>query len=102
MVLFLLKSMIKEMTLISKLLTILILTEMYHVLHHTGFTFHNLFGLIGPVLSLRISVIAIVLSLKSSSHKDIGMTNFVKLSLNSIIGISLSLASIKVMRQGIS
>ena len=50
-----------------------------------------------PVLSLRISVIAIVLSLKSSSHKDIGMTNFVKLSLNSIIGISLSLASIKVI-----
>ena len=80
MVLFLLKSMIKEMTLISKL-----------------FTFHNLFGLLGPVLSLRISVIAIVLLLKSYSNKDTGMTNFVKLSLNSIIEISLSLASIKVI-----
>src|SRR5210317_1368012 len=69
MVLFLLKSMIKEMTLISKQLTILILTEMYHVLHHTESTFHNLFGLLGPVLSLWISVIAIVLLLKSDSNK---------------------------------
>jgi len=53
-------------------LTILILTEMYHVLHHTGFTFHNYFDLIGPVLSMRISVIAILLLLKSSSNTDTG------------------------------
>jgi len=67
------------------------------VLHHKGFTFHNLFGLLVPVLSLRISVIEIVLLLKNSSNQDTGMTNFVKLSLNSIIEISLSLASINVI-----
>ena len=47
--------------------------------------------------SLRISVIAIMLLLKSSSNKDTGMTNFVKLSLNSNIEISLSFASINVI-----
>ena len=67
------------------------------MLHHPGSIFHNLFGLLGPVLSLRISVIAIVLLLKSYSNKDTGMTNFVKLSLNSIFEISLSLASIKAI-----
>ena len=51
-------------------------------------------------------MIAIVLLLKSSSNKDTGMTNFVKLSLNSIIEISL-ISKYKcnlkaLLRQGIS
>ena len=68
--------------------------EMFLVLHLTGFTFHNLSVLLGPVPLLKISVIE--RSQNNFLNRVTDLINFGKHFRNSIIEIFLLLASINV------
>ena len=82
--------------LISLQLIIRTWMEMFLVLHLTGFTFHDLSVLLGPVPLLKISIFVIERSQKNFFNRVTDLINFGKQFRSSIIEIFLLLASINV------